>query len=484
MLALDAAVLVIAMSTAAAGGAFWLMRKGTDSHPAADPPSIAVLRFKDESPEHNQAYLSDGLAEELVSELTKIHGLKVAGIMSSFQITQDEKDYHKIGQKLRVANILEGSVRTQGSRLRVNTHLIKCADGYCTWNSAFERETGDVWAVQDEIARAVTGELKVRLVGTKLARIPSPDTYNAYLQGRYFIGQRTEKALGKAVASFQQAIQLDPDYAPAWLGLGDSYGRLADGGYAPFNATYGKAQQAVDRAIALDVDLGEAYAVRGWQKMMHDWDWVGADVSYHRALALDPNNVRAIEGAGALAKVLGRLDEAIALYRRVTSIDPLQAGGFCNFGLVLHFAGRQEEAEMALRKGLELAPDLPLAHSYIARIKLVESKPQEALAEAEKEQDGIFRPQVLALVYHALGRKLESDANLATLIAKFAKDAPDQIAEVYAFRGETGLAFEWLDRAYVLRDPGLSEMKGDPLLRNLEHDPRFAVFLQKMHLPL
>lgn len=482
MIAADIAALVLVLSTAAAGGAFWLMRRGGDSSPRTGSPSIAVLRFTDATEQHNMAYLSDGLAEDLVSELTKA-GLNVAGTRSSFQIKEGEK-YPVIGQKLHVASVLEGSVWTQGSRLRVNTHLIKCADGYCQWTNTYERDTGDLWTVRDEIARAVTDELKVKLVGLKPARRPNPDAYNAFLQGQYLISQPSEKNLTKAVTSFQQAVKLDPGYAPAWLGLGDSYGRLADGGYAPLQETYGKAQQAVDRAIALDGDLGSAYAVRGWQKMMFGWDWHGADVSYHRALALDPNNVRAIEGAGALAKVLGRLDEAIALYRRVTSIDPLRAGGFCNFGLVLHFAGRNEEAEVALRKALELAPDLPLAHSYIARIKLAQSNLQEALAEAEKEQDTIFRPQVLALVHYALGNKQQSDANLNTLIAKFSKDAPDQIAEVYAFRREADLSFEWLERAYVARDPGLGEMKGDPLLKNLEKDPRFTAFLQKLHLPV
>jgi TolB-like protein/cytochrome c-type biogenesis protein CcmH/NrfG len=447
--------------------------------------SIAVLPLVDLSPDKNQDYFSDGLTEELMNGLAKIPGLRVAGRTSSFQFKGKTDDCRVIGEKLNVASLLEGSVRKQDNKARIAVQLIKAGDGFSLWSESFDRELTDILAVEEEISRAVAAALKITLLGGKAtlsARSTNPEAYNACLKGRYFRVQPNKENLEKAVGYFEQAIKLAPDYASAWKGLGDCRMSQADLGYIPVQDGYRQARLAIERALAIDVDLGPAHAAMGSIKMVHDWDWTGADASYQRALRLEPGDVSAILAAGVLAKNLGRLDQAISMCRTANERDPLSPGGYQNTGTALYYAGRQEEAKAALSKALELAPEMVNTHGLLGRVYLAQSDPQSALSEARKEKHPAFRLHGQALAYHALGRNMESNVNLTKLITDYSVDAPYQIAEVYAFRGETDRAFAWLERAYSARDTGLSEMKGDPLLTNLVHDSRYSVFLKRMHL--
>ncbi len=474
-------VLVAVLAVAAV---FWLRRAGRGS--AGGTPSIAVLPFVDMSSEKNQEYFSDGLAEELLNDLAKIPGLRVAARTSSFQFKGKNEDLRTVGEKLNVGAILEGSVRKQGSRVRITAQLIKVGDGFHLWSETYDREMNDIFAVQDEIARSVAGSLKVALLGKKTA-MPSAqgtnaDAYNAYLQGEYFLKRHGKENLEKSLGYYEQAIKQDPGYAPAWVGLAAARSDQADRGYLPVEEGYGKAREAAERALALDANLAEAHAAMGGIKLSYDWDWTGADASYQRALALEPGNAKFVRNAGMLAKTLGRFDEALAQDRRAVELDPLSAATHNNLGNHAYYAGRPEEAAAALKKALELNPEFPGSHNSLGQVYLAQRHPQEALAEMEREPGPELRLQGQALAYHALGRKKESDAALAELIKKYQADAAFQIAEVYAFRGEADRAFEWLERAYAQRDSGIAEMKGDPLLKSLERDPRYAAFLKKMRL--
>ena len=478
--------LVLALLIAAAlVAAIWLGRAGKSVQPALDQPSIAVLPFLDISAEKNQEYFSDGLSEELLNGLAKTPGLRVAGRMSSFQFKGKVGNLPAIGKKLHVEAILQGSVRKQGNRVRVLVQLIKAADGFYLWSETYDREMNDIFAVQEEIAQAVTEALKVRLLRktAPFAKSTNAEAYNAYLQGRYFLVRRNPENLKKAVGYFEQATKLEPGYAPAWVGLGESRTGQATADYVPKEEGYRKAREAVARALELDANSGQAHAAMGRIIMFHDFDWVGADASYRRALELEPGNATVIQSAGTLARALGRLDESIALYRRAIEIDPLSSSSYNSAGIALYYAGLQEDAAVALKKALELAPERRVSHCMLSQVFLAQSRPQEALAEAEKEPDTQFLLCARVLAYHALGRKKESDANLQELIAKLQSDAPYQIAQVFAFRGEKDRAFEWLERAYKERDSALTEVKGDPLLRNLEGDPRYAAWLKKLRLP-
>jgi len=473
-----------------AAAAFWLSRGGrgpAGTSAQSGTPSIAVLPFVNMSSDKEQEYFSDGLSEELLNDLAKIPGLRVAARTSSFQFKGKTEDLRTVGEKLNVATILEGSVRKEGQRVRITAQLIKVADGFHLWSETYDRQLNDIFAVQDEIARSVAGSLKVTLLGGKTAT-PSTqganaEAYNAYLQGEYFSKRGSKENLEKAVSYYEQAIKLDPGYALAWVGLGVARSSQADRGYLPTEEGYRKAREAAERALALDPNLAEAHAAMGWIKKNYDWDWAGADASYQRALALEPGNATVVRGAAALAATLGRFEEAMALDRRAVELDPLSVATHNNLGLAAYRAGRLEEAAAAFKKAVELNPERPSVHADLGRVYLAQAHPQEALAEMEREPEPFWRLYGLALAYHALGQKKEADAALAELVAKYQAEAAFQIAEVYAFRGEADRAFEWLERAYAQRDAGLSEMKGDPLLKSLERDPRYAAFLKKMRLP-
>jgi TolB-like protein len=455
---------------------------------AVATPSIAVLPFVDMSAEKNQEYFSDGLAEELLNSLARMPELKVAGRTSSFQFKGKNEDLRVIGQKLNVTTILEGSVRREGKRVRITAQLVNAQDGFHLWSETYDREIDDIFAVQDEIARSVAGSLKVALLGERAtkpaAQVKNAEAYNAYLQGRYFLDRRGKESTEKAVGYFEQAIKLDPGYAPAWVGLAATYGFQADAGYLPVREGYRKAREAAERALALDANLAEAHAAMGWIKATYDWDWGEADASYQRALALEPGNAGVVRGAAWLASTLGRLEEALELDRRAIKLDPLSAQAYDSLGSHAYYSGRLEEAIAALKKALELNPERPGTHRILRRVYLAQAHPQEALAEMEREPEPVWRLYGQALAYHALGRKKEADAALAEFVATYHADAAFQIAEVYAFRGEADRAFEWLERAYAQRDGGLTLIKGDPLLKNIERDPRYAAFLKKMRLPV
>jgi TolB-like protein/predicted Ser/Thr protein kinase/thioredoxin-like negative regulator of GroEL len=472
---------------AATGGGVWWSRHRA-SAPSA-PASIAVLPFVNMSSDKEQEYFSDGLAEEMLNSLAKIPGLHVAGRTSAFQFKGKTEDLRVIGQKLNVATVLEGSVRKEGRRVRITAQLIKVDDGFHLWSETYERELNDIFAVQEGIARAVAGSLKVALLGEKTAtpssRGTNADAYNAYLQGRYFLERRSPENMEKALGYFAQAIKLDPGYAPGWVGLAMTHNRQAYFGYAPYHEAFRKGRAAAEHALALDRNLAGAHAEMGIVQMAHDWDWAGADASLKQALELEPGSATVVRLTADLALALGRSGEALALYRRSVELEPLSAEAQFFLGIAALYPGRLDEAAAAFKKVLELNPAYPSTRVFLGRVYLARSQPQEALSEMAGETEPYWRLYGQALAYHALGRRKESDAALAELTAKHEAMAPFQIACVYAFRGETDRAFEWLERAYTQADTGLMWLKADPHLKSLERDARWAAFLKKkMHLPL
>ncbi len=453
------------------------------------PPSIAVLPFADMSPAKDQEYFADGLAEELLNRLAKIPELRVTARTSSFQFKGKTEDLRVIGEKLNVTTVLEGSVRKEGNRVRVTAQLINTADGFHLWSETYDREMTDIFTVQDEIARSVAGALKVELLGepavaaSRPARNANVEAYNAYLRGRYFFERGSQADLEKAADFYQQAISLDPDYALPWAGLAEARDQQAGQGYLPMAEGYQEARAAAERALALDANLAEAHTALGSIQMWSDWNWAGADASFQRALAVEPQNAKALTGATHLARTLGRFEEGLAHGRRAVEHDPLSVTAHHALGFTAIYAGRLEEAEAVLNKAVELAQEHPLARASLGWVYLVQGRPQQTLTVVAPERDPFWRLDGLALANHALGQKKESDVALAEMIKKFGDVGAFQIAEVYAFRGEADRAFEWLERAYTQHDPGCTLVKGDPLLKNIERDPRYTAFLKKMRLP-
>jgi TolB-like protein/DNA-binding winged helix-turn-helix (wHTH) protein/Flp pilus assembly protein TadD len=473
---------------AAIAGFFWLGRgKKTAS---ASSASVAVLPFADLSPGKDQEYFSDGLADELINDLAKVPGVRVVARSSAFQFKDKNEDVRSVGQKLGVANILEGSLRRDGNRIRIMAELIKVDDGFQLWSATYDREMDNVFNVQDEIARSATSALQVKLVGNSAPTAipsgptPKPEAYQAFLQAQAFFGSGEDRGnLERALASADEAIKFDPDYAPAWALRSYVRDVMAAYGVTDVEDGYAQARQDAKRAIALDPRLATGYLALGWIQLMHDWDWAQAEDSLNKAAQLEPGSVEVLRYRSSLLRTLGRLDEAIEVYKEVVALDPLRARTYSSLGGQLYCAGRYGEANAMLQKALELNPKKEQDHLLLGQILLAQGRPEQALTEIEQEPSEIWKLVGKALAYHSLGRRQDSDAALQQLIATHQQDGAMQVAQVYAFRGESDKAFEWLERAYRQRDGGLMSLKINPLLKRLHQDRRYADLLTKMHLP-
>jgi TolB-like protein/DNA-binding winged helix-turn-helix (wHTH) protein/Tfp pilus assembly protein PilF len=481
---------LLAIVAAAGLGLYLLLARSGRNAPPLTDKSIAVLPFADMSPARDQEYFSDGLAEQLINDLAKVSGLKVIGRSSAFQFKGKNEDLREVGRKLGVANVLEGSVSRQGNHVRITAELIKADDGFQLWSQTYDREIEDIFAVQDEIALAATQALQLKLLGADgqpvapILRSTNPEAYQAYLQANYFLGRGTGKEeLDKALGYADTAIKLDERYAPAWALRASAQNTMAEVGLSDVTGGFRKARDDAERAIELDPTLASAYLALARTQIYHDWDWDSADASLTKAAALEPGSAEVFRMRSYLSRVLGNLEQAIELYEQAVALDPLRANSHLGLGYLLYMAGRYNEAQAALQKTLDLNPRADFAHANLGRILIAEGKTQQALLEIEKEPTDWEKLTDQALAYHALGRERDSNTALTELIAKHDTDSAYQIAEVYAFRGESGKSFEWLYRGYKQRDAGLPDIKIDPLFNNLRHDPRYAELLKRMRLP-
>jgi TolB-like protein/DNA-binding winged helix-turn-helix (wHTH) protein/Tfp pilus assembly protein PilF len=483
-------LVLVVVATAVIGPYFRPARSGANGL-SSNHTSIAVLPFADLSPAKDQEYFSDGLAEQLINDLTKVSGLKVIGRSSSFQFRGKNDGLRDVGRKLGVANILEGSLGREGNRVRITAELIKADDGFQLWSQTYDREIKDIFAVQDEIALATTEALQLKLLGgngqpvSSSAYSTNPDAYQAYLRANYFIGRgRSKEDLDKALANADTAIKLDEKYAPAWAVRAAVQNAMAAVELTEVTEGYRRARNDAERAIALDPTSASAYLALATDQIQHDWDWDAANTWLTKAAELEPGSTEILLVRANLSWVLGNLDQAINLREQAVALDPLRADSFLDLGYLLYLAGRYDKAQAELRKALDLSPQAPFAHFTLGLILISEGKPKEALAETEKEPSEWARLTTEVLVYHALGREQDSNAVLVELIAKHHTDSAFQIAQEYAFRGESDKSFEWLERAYQQRDPGLTTIKTDPLLKYLHQDRRYAELLKKMRLPI
>ena len=478
------------VAVAATAGHFWFTAKKA-TFPPLTANSIAVLPFADVSPGKDQEYFSDGLSEQLIHELAKVPGLKVVGRSSAFEFKGKNEDLRNVGRKLGVAHVLEGSVRREGNHVRITAQLVKAEDGFQLWSQTYDREINDVFAVQDEIARAATVALQPKLLGsgqtiasTVPLHIVNPEAYQAYLQANYFWGRGTgEGDVAKALAYADQAIRLDEKYAPAWALRASVLNVMAESGLTDVTNGFRKARDDAERSIALDATSTSAYLALARTQIYHDWDWDTANTCLAKAAALEPGNAEVFRARSYLARALGNLDEAVKLYEQAVALDPLRANSHLGLGYLLYMAGRFKEGKTSLEKALDLNPQAAFAHANLSKILLAEGKPQQALAEIEKETNDWEKLTDQAMIYHALGREQDSNAVLAELVAKHRNDSAYQIAEVYAFRSEPDKSFEWLERAYEQRDAGVPDIKVDPVFSSLRRDPRFTELLKKLRLP-
>jgi TolB-like protein/DNA-binding winged helix-turn-helix (wHTH) protein/Flp pilus assembly protein TadD len=485
-----AIISALAVIVAAGLGAYLMLTRNGRNASSSTNTSIAVLPFADMSPSQDQEYFSDGLTEQLINDLAKMPHLKVIGRSSAFQFKGKSEDVRDVGRTLDVANVLEGSVRREGNHVRITTELIKADDGFQLWSQTYDREINDIFAVQDEIARAATEALQPKLLegnGQPVASAsPStnPEAYQAYLEARYFAGRGASKEdLDKALAYTDTAIKLDERYAPAWAFRASVQNTMATVSLTDVTEGFRRARDDAERAIALDPASASAYLALANTQIFYDWDWDSASTSLTKAATLEPGDSDVFALRSLLSALMGNLDEAVKLGEQAVSLDPLDNISRLQLGYRLYVASRNDEAQAELQKALDLNPQSPFVHFVLGKVLIAKATPQQALAEIEKESSEWGKLTGQALAYHALGREQDSTAALAELIAKHDTDSAYQIAEVYAFRGESDEAFEWLDRAYQQRDSGLPEIKTDPLFKSLRHDSRYTVLLKRMHLP-
>jgi TolB-like protein/Tfp pilus assembly protein PilF len=484
------------------GGVYWYYRS-TPAAPAAKPASstasstavaapndksIAVLPFADMSQSKDQEYFADGLAEELINLLAQNEDLRVIGRTSSFQFKGKNADLRTIGQALNVAHVLEGSVRKSEETLRITAQLIRASDGSHLWSETFDRKLEDVFAMQDEIAAAVVGELKPRLIaGSTPVRATrhNIEAYNQYLQGRFYLDLATGDALDSALAHFQAAIRHDPKDALAWVGLSTTYAmQTSVTGQIPHDEGSRLAREAAERAVELDPALANAHAALGGVQANFDWDWEAAEASYSRAYELARTDPEVLFQASMQDFAMGRLELAATRLKKAIDRDPLRSVLYNYLAFVYTAMHRFGDAEIAARRGLMLSPDAAFNHFSLATALLLQRKFPEAELEFARELDKTWRAIGQSMIQFARGRRNEADASLKAVIEQHGSFMAFQIAEIYAFRGERDLAFEWLDRAYRQRDSGFAYLLGSPFLNGLRGDPRYAAMVRKLGLPI
>jgi TolB-like protein/cytochrome c-type biogenesis protein CcmH/NrfG len=456
-----------------------LSRSGANAPP--DDKSIAVLPFVDMSAERNQEYMSDGIAEELLNSLAKIPELQVIARTSSFAFKGEKIDIAEIAKRLHVAHVLEGSVRKSGNTVRITAQLVRASDRSNLWSHTYDRQMTDVFKVQDEIAAAVVSELKIKLLGAApKTKVTDPKAYALFLQAREISFQFSAAALEQAIALYQQALALDPRYAPAWIGLADTYLRQIAGGLRLADEGTRLSRDATTKALSIDPQYAPAHAMLGLIAIVYDGDLAAAARHLEHALALEPANPDSINLAGFLVRRLGRLDQAIAIGEHVTTLDPINADAYDDLGFSYFYDGRYDEAIAMFRTVLRLTPGSILRHEAIGEALLIKGDATAALAETKYEVDDAARLLGLSMIYRALGQEAQSDAALRELVEKYESTMSYGIAYAMAYRGEADHAFEWLDKAVRYHDPALGSIAAQPMFANIHGDPRWLPFLRKL----
>ena len=448
--------------------------------------SIAVLPFVDLSEKHDQEYFADGMAEEIIDLLVTIPGLKVIGRTSSFQFKSRNEDLREIGTKLGAAYVVEGSVRKVGYQVRITAQLINTRTGTHEWSGSYDRRIDDVLKLQDAIAAAVARELQLTVAPgdlTSRATIRNAEAYDLYLRGRHAADRWDEEGFVEAVSLYHQALDRDPTFVEAATWLAWAYTFQGEVGFLAPAAAFEQAHRAAATAIQLDPKSAEAHNVLGEIYTVYDWDWAAADRELHLAAMSSPGSAYIAISKALLSLALGRWDEALRQIEAAQAQDPLEPSSFIIRSWIQERRGHLSEAETAARRALEIRPNYGGAHFFLGLYLLARGNPDAALLEMQQETRDEAKREGLAMVYYALGKKAESDSLLADMLKEQAADGAFNIARVYASRGQADDAMLWLERAYAQKAAHLYSLKGNPLFKNLESDPRYKALLRKMNLP-
>ncbi|MGB2765077.1 MAG: protein kinase [Candidatus Aminicenantaceae bacterium] len=458
-----------------------------------DKPSIAVLPFEDLSLQQDQGYFCDGLADELINRLTKIESLKVPARSSTFSFKGKELGIQEIGKQLNVEMVLEGSLRKAGNKLRITVQLVKVSDGYPLWSEKYERDEADIFALQDEISLAIVDNLKIKLLGEEKAKIIKRSTnnneaYDLYLQGQYFLAKRTEEAIRKAMKYFQQALEIDPNYAFAYIGLADSYLLLPDYSLTPQNDIFLYAKEALLKALEIDDSLAEAFTTSASIKRF-EWDWEGAEKDFKRAIELNPRYAPALHWYALDLMCIARFDESLKKIKLAHELDPLSLIINKNLGWVYYYSRKYDKAIEAWEKTHELNPNFSWVHLHFGQVYLQKSMYEKALIEFQKEKElslGL-NPVVDALIgvtFALMKKRKEAKKVLDDLMSKSKQTyvSPTGLALIYLALDDENNCIEWLNKAYEERDRWLTWLCMDPLFDSIRTNMQFKTLLKKMNL--
>jgi len=489
------ATAVVVISTIA----IWFVSTRNRSHlrPASFSASTAVLPFQNLGNNRDDEYFSDGLTEELISSLARVPGLHLIGRTSAFQFQGKTIDIREIGQKLGVGTVLEGTVRRSGARLRITAQLSDTTLGTVVWSETYDRDVKDALAIQSSIAQAITAALKINLTsnlnsgekrGSFFAgeQALDPKTHETYLKGRYFWNKNTPQSISTAIDYFQQALQTDPQYAPAWTGLADCYVALPVFTAASTGEVVPKIRSAALKALDLDPSAGQAHIDLA-EAAMYEFRWTEAEKEFVKGLALNPGDAVAHHWYGNFLLLTGRVNEAVQQDQVALSLDPISPYMAQSVGRSLRFARRDDESIEQLRMALTLDPNYPMAKESLGFSYLQKGMHSEAINELDAASTLMGNsPSLkaeLAYAYAVAGNASKAKQMLEESVALADRGLlpANSVALIYFGLGDKGRAFEWLHKAVENRAVNLM-LKSDPIYQPLRADPKFVTLLEQMNL--
>ena len=448
--------------------------------------SIAVLPFRNDSPEQTEMYFIDGTMESILDNLCKIKDLRVVSRTSVEQYRDNPKPMPTVGEEMNVSYVIEGSGLKHGDNIRLTIQLIDAKHDQHIWSNTYNRKTKEIFELQSEIAQLVAAEIEAVITPEEKQRIENIPTanieaYNLYLQGRYFWNQGRRVDLDKSIEYYKRALEIDPNYALAYSGMAATYTSYTWGGYLPRRDVMPQAKTAAMKALEIDNTLGEAHAELAWARVVHDWDWTGGEKGFKRALELNSNNARAHNGYAWLLTFVGRHDEAIEESKRAHELDPLSNLNW-SLGYQYYYARDYDKAIEEYRKVLEIFPRNLVVHSHLALALSAKGLHNEAIEECLKID---FKDWNIGYIYGAAGKMDEAQEILNYYLELSKKQfvRPVIFAFIYIGLGEKDKAFEWLEKTYEQREAFLDLIKVEPMYDSLRSDPRFQDLVERMNFP-
>jgi TolB-like protein/DNA-binding winged helix-turn-helix (wHTH) protein/Tfp pilus assembly protein PilF len=479
--------------------AYWVVPRSGPTTQSGRRLTLAVLPFDNLSGDGDQEYLSDGLTEEMITQLGRLEPdrLRVLARSSTWKYKREDRDMRRLRRELGADYVLEGSLRRAGGRVRVTAQLVQVDDQSQVWAATYERDLRDVLVLQSEVAEAVARTIAVTLTPDAQARLARArpihaEAYQEYLRGRFFWNRRTEAALKQALGYFQKAIAADPGYAPAYSGLADSYTSLGAssivGGLPPRQAMP-EAKAAALTALQIDGTLAEAHTSLAMVHLLYDWDLAACEKEFRRAIELDPNYTAAHHWYSHCLLPRGRTEESLAESKRALELEPLQLVVGIHLGWHYLYARQYDQAIEQFRKTLELDPAFPQTQRYAAWAYLQKGMHPEAIAALRSALNSLERdPEIEGELGHALalaGRRAEALAMLEGLghLSATRYVSPYSVALVHAALGNRDQALAWLDKAYAERSDYMAYLTLEPMLDDLRSDHRFAALVRRVGLP-